>query len=461
LRWCAAIVAVGFALRVLHVLWRYDVDWEPDGYLHVLFARSVFVDPPATFRFAIHVWAKPLYTFVVAVYDAVLPAALPRVPAVQVLNAGFWLVAMGFVVAMVRARSRNRATPVAVCAAGAFSYVFFRDSVTANTEPMSAAVTAVGLWLWHRGRQRSALFVFGLLALVRIDAVVLGAVFWATGIWFGELRSPARWVLGAILFAIPVMLWNVAGWVFTGSRLFVLTHGYSSVPGFFGFGRPMHFLTEFLAFEPLLFTFGCLGALLAVITRPADRLLVPIAIATGLHFVVLSAMWTFGIASAGLLRYFVFAYPGYLLLAARGFDWTFEGLQERVPSAVTGLLAAMIVLGPLQLHWLVRAPQWRHSLTTALVPSPFRSLPDLVRLDADTMLYTDRPEVTYYLGRTPASKRMATLDRVRDASTRGVFVFVQGWSEYYAQVEIEDFRGLEPVAEFDLPEQKRVFVFRR
>jgi hypothetical protein len=257
-------------------------------------------------------------------------------------------------------------------------------------------------------------------------------------------------------------LWNFTGYVYTGSRLFVLTHGYSSVPGFFGFGPPLHFVTEFLVFEPLLFGFGCAGAALLVLgRRPGDRVLAPVAIAAALHFAILSAMWTFGIASAGLLRYFVFAYPGYLLLAARALDWTFERLDRWTPPAVPVALGVFVALSVAQLHWLVRAPQWRHGLVTALPPSPFRRLPRVVPLDAGTTLYTDRPEVTYYLRRTPASHDVATLDRVRDPSSRGVFVFVQGWSEYYARVTIEDFRELEPVAEFALPEQKRVFVFRR
>jgi hypothetical protein len=172
-------------------------------------------------------------------------------------------------------------------------------------------------------------------------------------------------------------------------------------------------------------------------------------------------MWTFGIASAGLLRYFVFAYPGYLLLAARALDWTFERLDRWTPAAAPVALGVLVALGVAQLHWLVRAPQWRHGLVTALPPSPFRRLRRVVPLEAGTTLYTDRPEVTYYLRRTPASRDVAALDLVRDPSSRGIFVFVEGWSEYYARVTREDFRALEPVAEFPLPEQKRVFVFRR
>jgi hypothetical protein len=459
------VLAAGVLLRVAHIAWRFDTDWEPDGYQHVIFAQSVFVDMPVSLRLGINVWAKPLYTFVVGLYDAVLPAALPRIPATQLLNTAFWLAAMGLVLAIVRANHRHWATPIAVAVAGAFSYVFFRDSVTANTEPMGAAVMALGLWLWQRDRRQWALLAFGLLGLVRLDALVVGAVFCASEmlrtVREGVPRSFRRAIVGVCAFVMPFALWNVAGYLDTGSRLYVLTHGYSSVRGNFGYGRPLHFVSEFLIFDPVLFAFGCAGAaLLASGRRPIDRVLVPVAVASALHFVILSAMWVYGIASAGLLRYFVFAYPGYLLLAARSFDATFQYVERRTRSLVPVGLALLVMLGVAQLHWLVRRPQWRHGLVTALVPNTLRRLPRIVHLNQTAVLYADRPEVKYYLHRT-VPPGVGLLDRVRDRSARGIFVFVEGWSDFYSGVKKEDFEGLEQLTGAVSPEGTPVLVFRR
>jgi hypothetical protein len=53
------------------------------------------------------------------------------------------------------------------------------------------------------------------------------------------------------------------------------------------------------------------------------------------------------------------------------------------------------------------------------------------------------------------------LDRVRDRSARGIFVFVEGWSDFYSGVKKEDFEGLEQLTGAVSPEGTPVLVFRR
>lgn len=467
-RWllpCFLILLLGFALRALHILWKFDVEWEPDGYQHLLFAQSVFADPPGTLWLAINVWAKPLYTIVIAAYDLVLPATLPRIPAVQLLNTVLWCLAMVIVLAMEAQRLRHRATLVALCAIGSFSFTFFRDSVSANTETLGALVLAYGLWLWHRHRRVTALFLFGLLPLVRLDGALIGIVFWIG--FLRDLRrtnrdSSLRQTVGATLaFLAPVALWDVAGLVLTGSPIYLLSHGYRTI-GTYGFGRPFHFVVEFLKFDTLLFVSYAAGLLLIARGRPPrDRMSILTATASGLHFLLLSVMWVFGLASAGMLRYFVFVYPAYLLVGGVAVDRLFDLFGRRSRVLVPATIALFIVVGIAQLNWLVRPPEWHHAQLTSMPDNRIRFLPANPALRGANVIYTDRPDVMYYLRRNMASPDVEPLSRVRDPSAKGLFVFVQGWSETYAGVRLEDFWRLEQLDRFAGPYGEVVFLFRR
>jgi hypothetical protein len=466
-RWllsCFLILTLGFALRVLHILWKYDVDWEPDGYQHLLFAQSLFASLPRSLWLGINVWAKPLYTLIVAIYDWVLPAGLPRLPAVQLLNTVLWCLTM--VITIVTAAERfRRATLVALCAIGTFTFAFFRDSISANTEPMGALVLAGGIWLWSQRRQMLAVSLFGLLPLVRLDGALIGLVFWLALVRDLRRKRGESWLrptaAATIAFFAPVALWNLAGLIQTGSPLYLLTHGYRSV-GAYGFGGPFHFVVEFLKFDTLLFVFYVGGLVRIVLTRrPRDRTFVLVALASGLHFLLLTIMWVFGLASAGLLRYFVFVYPAYLLVDGVALDRLFEWMGGASRRLVPVTITLVVLVGIAQLNWLVRPAEWHHSLLTSMPDNRIRFLPANPAIRGARMIYTDRPDVMYYLGRNMTSPNVGPLTRVRDPSAKGIFVFAQGWSELYAGVQLEEFWRLEQLDRFTGPYGEVIYVFRR
>jgi hypothetical protein len=462
---CFGLLAVGLVLRIMHVAWKFDVDWEPDGFDHVNYARSVFAALPGSLWYGINVWAKPVYTFVVAAYDLVLPSAFPLVPAVQLLNTGFWLASVLVTLALVRERARHWATVVSACGIGSFTYVFFRDSITANTEPMGALFLACALWLWQQRRHTAALFILGLLPLVRLDAALIGVVFWTAAVTDPH-RTSRSWLwstaTASVAVVAPVALWDLAGFIYTGSPTFILSHGYSTERGLFGFGAPLHFVIGLLKVDTCLFVFYWAGIVRLALDRGSrDALLAPAAASTVLYFIVISAMWVMGLASAGLLRYFVVVYPAYLLVAGGGLDWLFAVTARTVPRAIPALVVVIVVVTVAQLHWIVSPPQWQYGLMTAVPRNRLRSLKRMLPVREARTVYTDRPEVRYYLHKNFTSPDVEPLERVHDPSATGVFVFIQGWSERWGHVRLEDFQGLEQLARFPGPYGETVYVFRR
>lgn len=451
------LLGVGLLLRIAFILVHFDIDWEPDGYNHVNIARSVFLDPPGTLWLMIDVWAKPLYTAFFGVLLHVVPTSWPAIVVTQITNALFWTGAAWLTLLVARDLFPRRGTLILVGAIAAFTYVSFRASVTANTEAMGALIFAGGLWLWQRGHFGASLVAMGSLILVRTDAGFCVVVFplWAMGRSLvsgagGVPRRMARAVRYGVLFSLPLVLWNLLGYLHTGSPLYVLTHGYPMARGIYGFGHELHYVKEFVRFDTVLFGLFGAGTLLALVhARRMPGVLVVSALASAVYFAVMTLMWAFGaFGSAGLLRYFVFNYPAWLLLAGlaadRGLAWI-ERRPALAPRAMF-LVAGLALVTAAQLHWLVREPVWHHGLLTRVPDNRIRTLRSVDLPWDGVPVYTDRPDVLYYLGRDTVYADGHPLRAVRTPERSGIFVFTQGWSEGYSGVTASDFAAMEKKA---------------
>ncbi len=345
--WClAAILGLGLAARLAFIFVYYDLDWEPDGYQHVIIAKAVFAHLPDSLWLGIGVWAKPLYTYFFGALYRMLPSAWPAVVITQAVNAVLWTVSAGITVRLAQAFFRHRATVVLIAVIAAFTFVSFRASVTANTEPVGALVFSLALWAWHRRRILPALMLFGLVICVRTDGVFCVAAFALAAMGAPLLaREKSGWrtaLIRGAAFALPLALWDLAGFLQTGSPLFVLSHGYPPVIGKYGSGGLFHFVIEFARFDSVMF-FGFLagaGLVLGGREPVAGRATLRPALAAALlYFLAMSGLWWFGaFGSAGLLRYFVFCYPIYILLAGVAVDAGLSALPPgRWPRRAVGL----------------------------------------------------------------------------------------------------------------------------
>lgn len=144
-----------------------------------------------------------------------------------------------------------------------------------------------------------------------------------------------------------------------------------------------------------MLSLGLCAGLVAIAVGPASRdsLDLTMVIAIGLHFVVLTAMWMVGLASAGLLRYFVFVYPAFLLIASLGRDRLFVAFDGRLPAAIPALCSVILVVTVAQLAPTVRPPEWQCGLLTAVPDNRLRFVPRYLAVQAAATIYTDWPEV--------------------------------------------------------------------
>lgn len=449
-----AILALGLLLRLAFLVVYFDHDWEPDGYQHVLMSKSVYADPLSSLWYLILVWAKPLYTFFFATLYQFVPSSWPALVVTQVTNTFLWFAAGLLTLRIARDLFARDGTLVVLAGIVAFSFVSFRASITANTEPFGALMFAFALFCWHRDRIVLSLFALGAVLLIRTDAIFFVSVF-AAAVLIDTLknRNPgwvAEFLIRGVAFALPLLLWNVAGYIHTGSLFYVLTHGYPAKTGLYGFGTPLHFVIEFFKFDTVFFALFWIGVVIALTRwRSTPKLLAVSAVACIFYFIVMSVMFFFGaFANGGLLRYFVFGYPAYILVAGLAADSFLGWLEDRRrPAALKGaLIAGLILVLVGQLHWLVRAPQWSHSLLTRVPINPMQRVTKLP-LPLDKLdVYADSPEVLYYLGKSSLYSAQHPLSVARDPSVHGIFVFNKGWSETYSRIDESVFAGEKPVA---------------
>lgn len=454
----AILIGVGLLLRLAFLAEHFNQDWEPDGYKHVIISKATFAALPGSLWYAVEVWAKPVYTLFYAALYRILPASWPAVVITQVANSVMWTAASLLVLGVARSLFQNRYTLIVIAAFAAFAYVSFRASVSANTEPFGALVFALGMLLLSKRYATAALFVFGSEILIRMDAVFCVSVFplWIVGRVMldrdlGLADRLWRSVRYGVAFALPLFVWNLAGFWHTGSPLFVLTNGYPTTAGIYGFGSATYYVREFLHFDPLLFLSFLAGSILILVRRQSE-LLVAFAIAALAYFVAMAVFWAMGaFGSAGLLRYFVFQYPLWLLIAGVATEAALTLLQRYARGWMGHIVAAVCLLSMLQLHWLVREPRWYNSVLTRVPDNQARNLPALLVPLGALPLYTDRPDVLYYLGRDQLYGDSHPITTVRQQDQNGIFIFTQGWTEQYSGLAEKDFAGLRELAKLPGP----------
>src|SRR2546430_13907719 len=134
------IFGFGLLARLVFISVNYDIDWEPDGYNHVIIAKSVYAVMPGSLGLILSVWAKPVYTFLFATLYQVIPGSWPAVVVTQEVNALFWMVSGWLTLRIARDLFTSFSTLIVLAAIIAFTFVSFRASITANTEPLGTLI---------------------------------------------------------------------------------------------------------------------------------------------------------------------------------------------------------------------------------------------------------------------------------------------------------------------------------
>lgn len=331
-----------------------DRGWEPDSYMHFIELRTVYSNIPDNLDIGISVWAKPLYTYLLG-----LPVALfsfdTLIP-VQLMNILIFSITFYLVYLIANVIFENNRYALLSLGLSLFSYNLFKSSITALTEPIFTLCIVFGFYLVLKKKYILAGLLFGISILGRIEGLYFLGTY---NLWLVykfelvqlllkrfksrkleeiiEIKSKVISLLKVwVISVIPVLVWNILGFIHTGRLIYIFDKGYPTEAGQYGFGTILHFPRKLLIEETVIFFLFILGSLVlfysyiysyrkisiesrvsSLYTYRSELILAWILAAgftaTQMYF------WVIGqFGSAGLSRYLVSVLPFYIFICTLG-----------------------------------------------------------------------------------------------------------------------------------------------
>lgn len=349
---------------------------EADACTHYLFARWSLAQP----HYLVDVWGRPLFTLIYA-----LPAGLAGRAGAQITSLLIALACAGLTTLI--ARRQGMAKPEL---AGLFVLaqpLVFLHSFSEMTELTFALLVCAALWAYQRKKWELLALFGGLMPLGRPEG--FGFLLLAAA---GLFLYRKWWWL--ILLAIPLVVWNYAGWYLFGqsgsASFWLVNHWPYSSTSVYAAGPLGHFVGLLpMLIGPLVFPALFVGICQSVkrlvpfgrwlgqaAHRPDESLdpkhqacvqLVILAVPLGVLLIHSLLYWRGRMASNGELRYLMVASPMWALLVTQGWQWVFDRLRWKYMLST----AAVAAILPLGMNWfwavlpLKYAPDWATSQALA------------------------------------------------------------------------------------------------
>lgn len=399
-----------------------DVDFEPDSYLHFLQVKTVYTNFPDNVDLALDVWAKPLYTLTHGAW--LLLFNDPSLEASKILN----LILFALVSFMVYLCLRTLKLPFVYSLFGAVisnvGFLSLRSSISTLTEPWFTLIYLAAIFTWIKGWRVLSALLIGISVLGRLEALLFVGI-WGL-YWLGKLYQQQfrlkrlKWQQLAQLFFLitPTIVWNLLGYLHTGRALFLISNGYPTEAGIYGFGHPFYYLEGLAVQEGML-----LGVLLIGLAPVSNSLnwsnwrqlqtSTLAALNTPWGFIIVNALlfllaqsflYTFGLfGTAGILRYFVLIMPIYCLLASYSLYSLLRPLKLTwlAQYLALGIFCLIYALGAVSL--LRAGGHYKGLDNKPATPIELQAVwddPKLTELATpERLIYANRPEPIYYSGR--------------------------------------------------------------
>ena len=392
-----------------------------DACMHYLAARYAFETP----RNFVDVWNRPAVTLLYCI-----PAALGGRGAVRLT--AMWVAIACAAVAGKIAAGQGAGRPALAVLFTLGQPLLFLHSFGEMTELPFALLLGLTFLAWQNRRWSLATALAGWLPLARPEG------FGFALIWFCFLLMQRKWRLPALMLA-PLLLWDLAGWELTGRASpwyrWLLDNWPYAGKSLYPRGSPFTFLAALPAVaSPAAMPFLWLGICRKLIGgdtanpqgRAAARWLT--AVIPLFVLAVHSLLYALGkMASFGEARYLLVAAPFWGVLAAAGWEWTFNRFHWRrpVPWAAVALLAPPMVANAL--HPVVPVPL-QHDWQSAKAIVDWYRAGDIQA--SHPKLMAAHPGIFYFLSVNPyASPRLRGWDQATLQARPGDTILI--WDPIY------------------------------
>jgi hypothetical protein len=344
----AILLAIGIfaALSIYCSVWS-EAFLEADACTHYLYAKFAFDRPD----FFVNIWGRPICT---AIYS--IPAVLGGRFGVHQMSLAL---AIGTaLIAWQIARNQGYRWPALAVIFTLCQPFVFLHSFSELTELPFAFLLACAFWA-YQARQWLVMSI-----LIAFSPLSRPEGFGFVGLAAIALVVHRRW-WWLIVLPIPLILWNVAGWLIYNEPgpwwRWLIDHWPYSPKSLYKPGNAFHFVASLPAIiSPFVFPMMCIGVwrslnqLRSVSAVSAARgpgfswrshvqaliALIPLMILVG-HSILFA---TGKLASSGELRYMLVVAPFWGLLSARGWEWLFERRNGTRPLLWAGAAALLPIV---------------------------------------------------------------------------------------------------------------------
>lgn len=200
-----------------------------------------------------------------------------------------------------------------------FQTYFFTISRNAETEPISVALMCFGFYFLTKKNWLAFAIIGGLMPLARLELSVL-LVFWG---WYLLKETQYKYIL---ILGLPMVLWNVAGWIIEGDFLYVInkTLGKDNETNRYGHTTFGHYFQRYIyVVGPIIYLFFIVGMMDLLKRLKLDFFVFWQMVAGFVLYVIFSWKLNMGNA-AGFLRNLIPLAPLTALIALEGYNYVWE-----------------------------------------------------------------------------------------------------------------------------------------
>jgi len=434
------IIVILFLLsRVILILSYNDTGWEPDSYQHFNELRTVYSDFPNNLVLGLGVWSKPLYTFLFGVPVELTNGGLALV---QFINSLIFAATIFLSFKITRFITKSHFYSLLTAIFISLSLTLTISSTSALTEPVFLLFLMIGWFLSFKQKYTLAGLVLGLSILGRIEGLFFLGIFnlWLIYVFKDNLKVDFLKILKIwVLSVIPLLTWNLLGFLNTGNIFYVLGEGYPSTSeNIFGTGSVFYYPFRFLMQEPIIFVLSLLSFVSFKYFKFNKELWLIYISAFG--FITTQIItWRFGLlGSAGLMRYFVSVLPIMSILASVFVFWS---VRKILPNYQSIRLKIFLIISIITITMIFNFVQ---IIGINQIDSKWINIEDenlrlagvwiKENLPNACNLVSDRPEPIYYSGKNLScfENGFASLD------SYDYYVFSESWHGIYTDLSREE-----------------------
>lgn len=426
------------AVKLLIIRSQAGAGWEPDEFMHFLQLKTVFTNLPHNLDIGISVWAKPLYTFPMAIV-ASLTNGNNLIP-VQVVNSLLILGVGVLVYKTLRRLGCGFWVSWSMFVATNITFLLFRSSLSGLTEPIFTFVLMSAVYLFTTKQYLLSSLLVGIGVWGRIEGALF-VLIWIVALYLLKLPRKHN-IQNFLALIVPAGLWNLVGFLSTGRLLYLVSNGYPvGESGIYGYGSITYYLEGMLHLEPLVLLLFCLCIPLIIkyLRNKSWHAVILASSSVAIFFILQTIFWKFGLfGTAGLMRYFIAIMPLAIIVVGMFLEHIGTSLLLNAKELII-LCGAFLILQAA----LTGSLYFRGGLEFGQVNKPIAE-PALQQagewLDqnaADKSIYSDHPEPIFYAGRN-LEKASINVKPYWQRKAPGIYVWTTSWGKQVTGIEFGD-----------------------